>query len=297
MSNVLMTESNCRETLRRMDAYVDKEIDPAGGAAIAAHVENCPSCREELELRRRLRGRLKQAVDGSPAASYLQTRVLARVRASQPKATWLGMPWYFVALAAMLVVTVGVTGMAYQLGHLRFTADMQENYIASISSRVASIMRVGLGDHVHCGVFRKRSNADEPSLQRMESELGPDYRGLLAVLTPHVPDGFRVVQGHRCNYHGRQFVHLIMRSDSQLTSIVIAHKEEDETFRNSTLVPVIEHGGLPVYHDNVQRFDITGFETRDHLVYLISDVPATDNRRLMMALAPGIGRYLANLKG
>ena len=98
MSNVLMTDSNCTETLRRMDAYVDNEIDTAGGAAIAAHIETCPSCREELELRRRLRSRLKKAVDSSPAAPYLQTKVLARVRASQPKATWLGMPRYFVCL-------------------------------------------------------------------------------------------------------------------------------------------------------------------------------------------------------
>ena len=66
-----------------------------------------------------------------------------------------------------------------------------------------------------------------------------------------------------------------MKSDRQLISIVIAHKQNGETFRDSTLVPVIEHGGLPIYHDDVQRFDITGFETRSHLVYLISDVPAT----------------------
>lgn len=297
MSNVLMTDSNCRETLRRIDAYVDNQIDTAGGAAIAAHVETCPSCREELELRHRLRGRLKKAVDNSPAAPYLQTKVLARVRASQPKATWLGIPRYFVALAAMLVVTVGVTTTAYQLGHLRFTTKMQESYITSISSRVAGIMRVGLGDHVHCGVFRKYSKANEPSLQKMESDLGPDYKGLLPAVTAHVPDGFRVVLGHRCKYHGRQFVHLTMKSDRQLISIVIAHKQNGETFRNSMLVPIIEHGGLPIYHDDVQRFDITGFETRSHLVYLISDAPATDNRKLMIALAPGVASYLAKLEG
>jgi anti-sigma factor RsiW len=279
-----------------MDAYVDNEIDTAGGAAITAHVETCPSCGEELALRRRLRGRLKQAVDNSPTAPYLQTKVLSRVRASQPNATWLGIPRYFVALAAMLVMMVGVTATAYQLGHLRFTTKMQESYIASISSRVTAIMRVGLGDHVHCGVFRKYSKANEPSLQKMESDLGPDYKGLLQVVARHIPEGFRVVQGHRCRYHGRQFVHLIMKSDGQLISVVIAHKQNGETFRNSPLVPVIEHGGLPIYHDDVQRFDITGFETRSHLVYLISDVPTKDNRQLMIALAPSIGDYLAKLE-
>jgi anti-sigma factor (TIGR02949 family) len=291
-----MANSECTEVLRRIDVYVDNEIDTAGGAAVAAHVETCPSCRQQLELRRRLRGRLKQAVEGAPAAPWLQTKILTRVRASQPKTTWLGMPRYFVTLAAMLVMTVGVSAVAYQLGHLRFTTGMQESYIASVSSRVASIMRVGLGDHVHCGVFRKYSKANEPSLQKMEADLGPDYKGLLGVVEPHIPEGFRVVLGHRCRYHGRQFVHLVMKNDRQLISLVIARKQNGETFRNSTLVPVIEHGGLPIYHDDVQRFDMTGFETRSHLVYLISDAPAKDNRQLMVALAPGIGSYLAKLE-
>jgi anti-sigma factor (TIGR02949 family) len=296
MSNVFMTDSTCTETLRRLDAYVDNEIDTAAAGAVAAHIETCPACHEELELRRRLRNRLKQAVDSAPAAPYLQTKVLARVRASEPRPTWFGVPRQIAAVAAMLLVSVGVTGIAYQLGHLRFTTKMQESYIASISSRVAGIMRAGLGDHVHCGVFRKYSKADQPGLQQMESDLGPDYKGLLGVVAPHVPEGFHVVQGHRCKYHGRQFVHLIMKSDNQLISVVIARKQAGETFRNSTLVPVIEHGGVPIYHSNVQRFDMSGFETRDHLVYLISDAPATENRELMIALAPGIGNYLAKLE-
>ena len=87
-----------------------------------------------------------------------------------------------------------------------------------------------------------------------------------------------------------------MKSDRQLISVVIGRKQSGETFRNSTLVPVIEHGGVPIFHDNVQRFDMTGFETRSHLVYLISDVPAKDNRQLMIALSPGIGSYLAKLE-
>jgi hypothetical protein len=296
MSNVPMADSSCREALRQMDAYVDDHIDPAAGTAIAAHVETCPSCREELELRRQLRSRLKLAIDSSPSIPHLPTKVLARIRASQPKATWFGMARLFVALGAMLIITIGVTGVAYERGHLRFTRKMQQSYIASISSRVASIMRVGLGDHVHCGVFRNYSKANEPSLEQMESDLGPAYKGLLPVVEPHVPHDFRVVLGHRCKYQGRQFVHFTMKSDRQLISIVIAQKQDGETFRTSTLVPVIEHGGLAIYHDDVQRFDITGFETRGHLVYLISDAPANDNRQLMITLAPGIGSYLAKLE-
>ena len=46
-------------------------------------------------------------------------------------------------------------GAVYQLGHLRFTTASQESYIASVSNRVATLMRVGLGDHIHCAVFRK----------------------------------------------------------------------------------------------------------------------------------------------
>jgi hypothetical protein len=42
----------------------------------------------------------------------------------------------------------------------------------------------------------------------------------------------------------------------------------------------------------VQRFNIAAFETRDSLVYVISDLSAEKNSRLMLAMAPALKKFL-----
>jgi len=51
-----------------------------------------------------------------------------------------------------------------------------------------------------------------------------------------------------------------------------------------------------MYRSGVQRFEITGFETRDHLVYIISDLPGQENVRILTALAPAVTELLNKAK-
>ena len=67
--------------------------------------------------------------------------------------------------------------IAYQLGHLRLSVTSQESYNTSVSTHVARLMRVGLGDHIHCAYFRKFP-ANAPSPQEFVSKLGPNNGGV-----------------------------------------------------------------------------------------------------------------------
>ena len=69
-------QSPCIETLRRLDIYLDKQLDIAESAALLRHLESCASCSQELEARRVFRSRLKLAGRNSVPAPYLGTRVL-----------------------------------------------------------------------------------------------------------------------------------------------------------------------------------------------------------------------------
>src|SRR5438270_609875 len=91
MSEVILVNQSCRETLRRLDQYVDKQLTDAEVRELVTHLEGCSSCYQELELRRRLRARLKSAVSSSPSP-YLQTKVLASVRsaADVQRGIWSG---------------------------------------------------------------------------------------------------------------------------------------------------------------------------------------------------------------
>lgn len=285
----------CAETLRRLDRYMDEELDPTGEAGVGNHLESCPACRQELELRRRLRIRLKNAVDNSGSAPYLGTRVLASARASGQKQGWSAWRRQLAGAAAAAILAVGLTSVAYERGHLRLTPGMRESYIAAISNRIPSILRVGLGDHVHCSVFRKFPK-NPPAIAEMSESLGQEYRPLLEVVRAQVPDGFQIVMAHECSYHGRRFVHLTLKGDSGLVSLVITRKQAGESFKDSELQSVFEAGGLPVFPGRVQRFGISGFETGSHLAYLVSDLPDQSHSDLMLALAPGVHSVLAGLE-
>ena len=235
--------------------------------------------------------RLRMAVRSVSAPPGLETRIRSSIREQRRQGAW---GRYFLPVAAALLVSLGGT-IAYQLGHLRVTTKSQESYIASISSRVAGVMRVGLGDHVHCTVFRKFPK-NPPTFQEMTQKLGPEYEGLLSLVKDRAPADVQIVMAHRCSYHGRRFVHLALRGGSQLLSLVIALKKDGESFTKENLLPVLTDSGIPMYRAGVQRFEIAGFESANHLVYVVSDLPQQRNMEFMTALAPAVTDLLNKLR-
>ena len=101
---------------------------------------------------------------------------------------------------------------------------------------------------------------------------------------------------HECRYHRRQFVHLSLMDDSNLLSLIITRKTEGESFRTEDMLPALTQAGIPMYQSGVQRFQLTAFETRDHLVYFVSDLPKEQNTNLMLAVAPHVKNFLAILE-
>jgi len=239
-----------------------------------------------------MRARLKAAARSVTAPPRLEAKIRSSVRESRRQGVWSR---YLLPLAAVSLLSVGLT-VAYQLGHLRVSAKSQEAYIGSISTRVSNIMKVGLGDHVHCAYFRKFPKTP-PTFAKMSAKLGPDYEGLLPLVKDRVPADLRIALAHRCKYHGREFVHLVFRSDSELLSMVISLKRDGESFTKENLAPVLADSGIPVYRTGVQHFEIAGFESRDHLVYVVSDLPPQKNVGILTALAPAVRDLLNKGKG
>jgi hypothetical protein len=244
--------------------------------------------RNQFELSKEMQNRLKTAVKSMAAPPHLETRVRAIIRATRERPVWYPR---IMVVAAGVVICVGML-IAYQLGHLRLTRGSQESYIASVSSRIAGIMRAGLGDHIHCAVYRKFPK-DPPDVKDMAEKLGPEYRELVPVMTGAVRAPYRLALAHQCRYHGRRFVHLVLKDGSSLMSVVIARKRDGESFRTAALEPALVRAGLPVYESGVQQFQIAAFETSAHLVYLISDRPRHGNTETLVSMAPGIAAVLA----
>jgi hypothetical protein len=236
----------------------------------------------------RVTEQLRRAVRGQEVPPYLEARIRNTIRAAERKPAWARR---LVPVGAAAVICLA-GAVAYQLGHLRLTTSSQESYIASVSSRVGTLMRVGLGDHIHCSVFRKFPK-NPPPVEQFTRRLGPEYSGLIPIVRQHVPADYKLMLGHTCRYRGRRFVHLSLKSRSKLLSLVIARKQDGESFEIDKVAPALVHSGTAFYQAGVQRFAIASFESRDHLVYFVSDLDPSQNMKLMLAMAPQVREFLA----
>ncbi len=276
---------DCQRILENIDPYLDCELNDTDQQRVSQHLATCGSCKGEWDSRSTMKNRLKTAASAEAVPFHLESRVRAALHRNPARPRVSFFPRFAVPVAAMLAVGVGLS-IAYQLGHLRLTAASQESYISAISEQVPSLMRVGLGDHVHCSVFRKFPK-NPPSVAQMAEKLGPEYKDLLPVVSEKMPSDYRVVLGHRCSYHRRKFVHISLTDGSHLVSLVIAKRGSGESFDQSELTAMLADG-LPLYRSSVQRFSIAAFQTDQHLVYVVSDLGQDGSANMLASLAPSI---------
>lgn len=93
----------------RVTGFVDGELDPEEAAAVAAHLEQCPTCRVQAEAERGLRARLR-----SLQAPALPVGLEARVRDAagrRPASLRVAVRWA-LPLAAALVLGIWLRGHA-----------------------------------------------------------------------------------------------------------------------------------------------------------------------------------------
>ena len=275
--------SEIPETRNRLKSAVNSVAVPAG---LAARIQNQIHTEQ---LQSHVNKRLKGAVDNVPVPPFLEARIRHSLRTQKPGQGWLPR---LVPAAAALAIFAGL-GIAYQLGHLRLTVHSQESYIGSVSTHIATLMRVGLGDHIHCSVFRKYPK-NPPTTEEFVKRMAPQYAGLVPIVRSQIPASYRMMLAHQCGYHRRKFVHLSLMSDSNMLSLVITRKGDGESFSTEDMLPALVQAGIPMYQSSVQRFQMTAFETRDYLVYFVSDLPKQQNTELMLALGPKVKDFLVS---
>ncbi len=203
---------------------------------------------------------------------------------------WLSAAAVFFVVCAGLWMAVQTRPAPYDLDRAA-----QETYIDSLYAQVAAAIRVGLGDHVHCSFFRKFAK-DPPTFDQMAKKMGPDWVGLVPLVEERVPDEYRVMLAHRCGYRGRKFVHLALQSDEELLSVVITEKRAGDAFSRENLISLLDRSGISIYGQGVERFQTAGFESRDYLAFVVSDLTREGNLKLAASLAPAVSRFLARLE-
>jgi anti-sigma factor (TIGR02949 family) len=289
-------EGACDRTRKYLDSYISNELLVETNHEVLKHIENCPACATELDARTRLRTRLKSAVNAQSAPPELQVRIREQIRGSR-SGSWfavgrfaVGWPRLAVAMSAVVLICAGVW-LNYSGDRMPALSDGsgQDAYLQRVSATLAEVLKVGLGDHIHCSIFRKYPK-NPPPVEEMEADLGPAYKGLLPVVRAAVPGGYRVIMAHQCVHAGRKFIHLTFEKGGDLLSLVIARRNAGESLVG--LSPASEPSGIAIYQSGAERYQVAGFEAGNFLAYVVSDLKSQANLQIAVNLAPGVRGFL-----
>jgi Putative zinc-finger len=296
MKLVQFGDNPCSRIRRYMDSYINNELLVETNHEVLGHLEVCPTCAAEVESRMRMKARLKSAVQNQSVPEDLQARVRAALR-EDSRSSFAWTRWASAA-AAVLVVAAGLW---FELARwtrpaLPDLADGrgQDALIQKVSASLSAVLKVGLGDHIHCSIFRKYPK-NPPSVDEMAQKLGPSYQDLVPLVKARVPEEYRIIMAHQCGYQERRFVHLTLTNGSSLLSLVITRKQPGESMQ--TLIVADHASGVPVYQAAAQNYDVAGFETDQFLAYVVSDLGARQNLQIAYALAPSVHEFLAAVRG
>jgi anti-sigma factor RsiW len=131
---------DCRDLENLLDAYLDRELEPAESASVRDHVGSCVACRERLADRESL-GRQVRRAPYYAAPDALRARLVP----SRPRSSWTSprLPW---AAAAMLMISVAGSALIMrgspQAAHALNPIDSMAETV------VESHVRALMGEHL-----------------------------------------------------------------------------------------------------------------------------------------------------
>ena len=238
-------------------------------------------------MNRDLEAQLKRAVMNEPVPSDLRERITSDLR-SRRRFGSSRLP-VFLAAAAAILVMVGVT-----LVSLRRT-EKQAPLVAKVASGdvVGQILKIGFDDHVYCAIDHDFASK-QFTTEQMTEKLGGGYAGLVEVAVRSMP-AYAVAVGHRCRFEGREFIHLIMRNESDVVSLVVTRKN-GETFPKIEAAEKEQAVGGQVYERTWSGHEVGGLETREHLVFVVSSVKGGGSAEVAARLAVPVRDLLSRLE-
>jgi anti-sigma factor RsiW len=259
MTQTRFDETACRAVRARLDSYLDNELLAESNLEVLEHFRSCPECNREAEARRKMRLRVQHAVRETGIPGGLAGLVRDRLREEQrPPSHKLRL----MAIAAALVVCFG-SGLAYWRGAER------EAYIASV-------LRVGLRNHLHCAVGRQLTKPHGGGVNKLQGE----FQNLTAVLHDRVPADLPLSVAHECTFQGRKFIHVTFRNERSIVSLILTRKQLGESLSAGTHTR--QEGG----------YQLAAFESNGFLVYTVSDLDRDRNLELLAQFTPAIASVL-----
>lgn len=271
--NVLNFNSEqCRQVRRQLDAYLSNELLVETTGEVLRHLESCASCARELEARTHVRDALRRAVAAQAAPEVVRQSIERRLRKMQPG--FFGASRQLVWAAILVAITLGGIA-ASQWFRLQRGRRL-----------VAQVLAIGVADHIQCAIQgHNYPNVANPPDQ-LRQKLGPEYAGLLAVVQQKLP-GFEILEAHLCSVKGstRQYIHFITRGRGTILSVILT-RSDGARFPNGRVFPSGSTHGVELYEAHLQGMNAAGFESKDYVGFVVSDLSPAVTLQIASQLAP-----------
>lgn len=266
---------NCRGVRELADSFLCEELLTETNHEILRHLDTCPSCRTEIDGRRRLRSALRDAFNRAPdlrPSAEFQHRLRDRlhdVSVGGDRPWSLSRRWF--ALAAGVLLAVGVAGVVV----MKRAAEPAD-----------ALARDAVGDHQNCALTYRLATAPVP-LEEAARQFDSAYRLLLSAPPDDIatPDGpARVTERHSCAYGAHRFGHIIMEYRGRVVSLLMTANDEAGDIAHDALPHMI---GRPI--DGLSVMSVNGTH---HVVLLVGDLGSTELAQLSRAVSVPLARSL-----
>ncbi len=266
---------NCRDVREMADSFLCEELLTETNHDILRHLDTCPSCRTEIDARRRLRSAVRDAFSRAPelrSSAEFQNRLRARLHDASVRGTGLrSISWRWFALAAGVVLAVGAAGVAL----MKQPVDP-----------IDALTRDAIGDHQNCALQYRLVKIPVP-LEEAAQQFDSAYRLLLSAPPDDIPtpEGqARVTERHSCAYGAHRFGHVIMAYRGRVVSLLMAANDSAGDIADDVIPHVI---GRPM-----NGLSVVAVNGTDHAILLVGDLDSTELAQLSRAVSVPLARRL-----
>lgn len=267
---------NCRDVREMADSFLCEELLTETNHEILSHLDTCPSCRTEIDARRRLRSALRAAFERAPELQP-STDFKNSLRDHLRDASFRGArPWFlsrgWLALAAGIVLAVGLAGAVV----LKRSAAPAE-----------TLARDAIGDHQYCALTFRLAEKPIP-LEEAARKFDSAYRVLLGAPAEDTstPDGSaHVLERHSCVYDARRFGHVVMKYRGRIVSLLMTANEGATGNTGEDAIPHVI--GRPI-----NGLSVVAMNGSHHAILLVSDLGSAELSELSKSVSVPLARRL-----
>jgi len=284
---------NDNDTMRLLlDKHLSRETTVEEDRQIEAWLAEHPEAEKELREMEQIRSVLRRAVSNAPLPEGLPAAVKSDIIGSNLilSQSSSSFRWYYAAAATLLILVGGWFFLQeLQNGGTNDLPLIVENVDDQLKS-VDQVLQVGFNDHLRCAVTHYKGDVPNYGLKKMREKLSKDGAGikgdfsdLVPVVEEKIKEG-KLLVAHKCRFGGRYYVHMLLKDEGQMISVVITRKEEGESLVNRQGVARTV-SDIQIYQTAMEGYEIAGFDADKFLVFVVSDLSEQLNLHVMSSIA------------